>query len=119
MQRGGQFDEVVVQVAGVKIHYRYTDEGHPLLLRLALSKLAGKSTLLIWGDRDRAVGLSSGRQLASMLPQSSLLVIPGAGHIAFEEMPDVCNQAMSDWLTKTPARGRQRCLSLPFEISKY
>lgn len=54
-----------------------------------------------------------------MLPQSSLLVIPGAGHIAFEEMPDVCNQAMSDWLTKTPARGRQRCLSLPFEISKY
>jgi len=35
-----------------------------------------ESTLLIWGDLDRAVGLSSGRQLASMLPQSSLLVIP-------------------------------------------
>jgi 4,5:9,10-diseco-3-hydroxy-5,9,17-trioxoandrosta-1(10),2-diene-4-oate hydrolase len=76
----------------------YTDMS---LLRSALSKLAGKPTLLIWGDRDRAVGLSSGRQLASVLPQSSLLVIPGAGHIAFEEMPDVCNQAMSDWLTKT------------------
>lgn len=76
----------------------YTDMS---LLRSALSKLAGKPTLLIWGDRDRAVGLSSGRKLASMLPQSSLLVIPGAGHIAFEEMPDVCNQAMCDWLTKT------------------
>ncbi len=71
------------------------------LLRSVLSKLAGKPTLLVWGDRDRAVGLSSGRQLERMLPQSSLVVIPGAGHIAFEEMPDVCNQTMREWLTKT------------------
>jgi pimeloyl-ACP methyl ester carboxylesterase len=71
------------------------------LLRSVLSKLAGKPTLLIWGDRDRAVGLTSGRQLERMLPQSSLVVIPGAGHIAFEEMPDVCNQTVRDWLTKT------------------
>jgi len=87
-------------------------------LRLALSKLAGKSTLLIWGDRDRAVGLSSGNWQACCRSRACWSS-PGAGHIAFEEMPDVCNQAMSDWLTKTPARGRQRCLSLPFEISKY
>ena len=26
------------------------------------------------------------------------MVLPGVGHIAFEEMPDVCNQAMRDWL---------------------
>jgi pimeloyl-ACP methyl ester carboxylesterase len=71
------------------------------LLRSMLSKLAGKPTLLIWGDRDRAVGLSSGRQLERMLPQSSLVVIHGAGHIAFEEMPEICNQTMREWLTKT------------------
>jgi pimeloyl-ACP methyl ester carboxylesterase len=68
------------------------------LLRSALTGLATKPTLLIWGDRDRAVGLSSARELQRILPQSSLLVLPGVGHIAFEEMPEVCNQAMRDWL---------------------
>jgi 4,5:9,10-diseco-3-hydroxy-5,9,17-trioxoandrosta-1(10),2-diene-4-oate hydrolase len=68
------------------------------LLRSALAELATKPTLLIWGDRDRAVGLNSARELQRSLPQSSLLVLPGVGHIAFEEMPEVCNQAMCDWL---------------------
>jgi pimeloyl-ACP methyl ester carboxylesterase len=70
------------------------------LLRSMLTKLAAKPTLLIWGDRDRAVGLTSGRQLEHMLPQSSLVVIPGAGHIPFAEMPELCNQTMREWLTK-------------------
>jgi pimeloyl-ACP methyl ester carboxylesterase len=68
------------------------------LLRSALTKLAAKPTLLIWGDRDRAVGLDSARQLQRTLPQSRLIVLPGVGHIPFEEMPEVCNQAMRDWL---------------------
>jgi pimeloyl-ACP methyl ester carboxylesterase len=68
------------------------------LLRSALAKLAAKPTLLIWGDRDRAVGLDSARQLQRTLPQSRLMVLPGVGHIPFEEMPEVCNQAMRDWL---------------------
>jgi 4,5:9,10-diseco-3-hydroxy-5,9,17-trioxoandrosta-1(10),2-diene-4-oate hydrolase len=72
------------------------------LLRSSLPKLAGKPTLLIWGDRDRAVGLSSGRELQRILPLSSLIVIPGVGHIPFEEQPDICNKAMRDWLASTP-----------------
>jgi 4,5:9,10-diseco-3-hydroxy-5,9,17-trioxoandrosta-1(10),2-diene-4-oate hydrolase len=68
------------------------------ILRSALTGLAPKPTLLIWGDRDRAVGLNSARELQRTLPQSRLLVLPGVGHIAFEEMPEVCNQAMRDWL---------------------
>ena len=68
-------------------------------LRDALSRLTAKPTLLVWGDRDRAVGLASGRQLQQILPQSQLMVLPGVGHIAFEELPDVCNQAMRDWLS--------------------
>jgi pimeloyl-ACP methyl ester carboxylesterase len=74
------------------------------LLRSALSGLIAKPTLLIWGDRDRAVGLPSARELQRTLPKSSLLVIPGAGHIAFEEVPDICNKAMRDWLlSRKPA----------------
>jgi 4,5:9,10-diseco-3-hydroxy-5,9,17-trioxoandrosta-1(10),2-diene-4-oate hydrolase len=68
------------------------------LLRSALTGLVAKPTLLIWGDRDRAVGLNSARELQRTLPQSSLMILPGVGHIAFEEMPDICNQAMRDWL---------------------
>jgi 4,5:9,10-diseco-3-hydroxy-5,9,17-trioxoandrosta-1(10),2-diene-4-oate hydrolase len=70
------------------------------LLRSALTGLVAKPTLLIWGDRDRAVGLPSGRELQRTLPQSSLMVIPGAGHIPFEEVPDICNKAMRDWLLR-------------------
>jgi pimeloyl-ACP methyl ester carboxylesterase len=69
------------------------------LLREALPNVAVKPTLLIWGDRDRAVGLSSGFELQRALSRASLMVIPGAGHIAFEEMPDVCNRAMQDWIS--------------------
>lgn len=68
------------------------------LLRKALTGLVAKPTLLIWGDRDRAVGLSSARELQRTLPHSQLMVLPGVGHIPFEEMPDVCNEAMRDWL---------------------
>lgn len=65
----------------------------------ALAELAEKPTLLIWGDRDRAVGLSSARKLQSTLRRSSLVVLPGVGHIPFEEMPEPCNRAVCDWLT--------------------
>jgi 4,5:9,10-diseco-3-hydroxy-5,9,17-trioxoandrosta-1(10),2-diene-4-oate hydrolase len=69
------------------------------LLRSELGRLAGIPTLLIWGDRDRAVRLSSAQGLQRMLTQSRLLVIPGAGHLPFEEMPEMCNHVMRDWLT--------------------
>jgi pimeloyl-ACP methyl ester carboxylesterase len=79
------------------------------LLRSALAGLAEKPTLLIWGDRDRAVGLKSARELQRTLPQSSLLVLPGVGHIAFEETPEICNQAMRDWLANPlPSELRER-----------
>jgi 4,5:9,10-diseco-3-hydroxy-5,9,17-trioxoandrosta-1(10),2-diene-4-oate hydrolase len=69
------------------------------LLRSELSHIAATPTLLIWGECDRTVGLPSGLQLQKTLTQSSLIVIPGVGHIPFEEMPDFCNQAMHEWLS--------------------
>lgn len=68
-------------------------------LREVLSSLAEKPTLLIWGDRDRTVGLQSAEKLQRMLRRSSLVVLPGVGHIPFEEMPEACNGAMRDWLS--------------------
>lgn len=68
-------------------------------LRSVLSSLAEKPTLLIWGDRDRTVGLASAQKLQRTLRASSLVVLPGVGHIPFEEMPDACNGAMQEWLS--------------------
>lgn len=73
----------------------YLDMGQ---LRTALKLIVDKPVLLVWGDRDRAVGLPSGQKLHQMLPQSQLIVIPGAGHIAFEELPDICNRTVRSWL---------------------
>jgi len=68
------------------------------LLSGVLSRLAEKPTLLIWGDRDRTVGVSSAHRLQQILMKSQLLIIPGVGHIPFAEMPEECNRAMGDWL---------------------
>jgi pimeloyl-ACP methyl ester carboxylesterase len=82
------------------------------LLRSAMKRLAGKPALLIWGDRDRAVRLPSAQSLQQAMPQSKLLVIPGAGHLPFEEVPEFCNQAMREWLTS----GRQPELHTSFSV---
>ena len=41
-------------------------------LRTLLPEIGSKPTLLLWGDRDRAVGLESGRELLRHLPNSHL-----------------------------------------------
>ncbi len=70
------------------------------LLRAALGKIAAKPVLLVWGDRDRAVGVGSGVELQRRLAKSKLVVLGGVGHIPFEEMPEVCNRAMGEWLAE-------------------
>lgn len=67
------------------------------LLRNRLVEVAGRPTLIIWGDRDRAVGLASGQHLAKKLG-ARLMVIPGVGHLPFAETPQLCNEAIGRWL---------------------
>jgi 4,5:9,10-diseco-3-hydroxy-5,9,17-trioxoandrosta-1(10),2-diene-4-oate hydrolase len=70
-------------------------------LKTALSQVTHVPTLLMWGDRDRAVSVASGRQLLRELRDAELIVVPGAGHVVFEEMPEECNRAMCDWLARS------------------
>ena len=73
------------------------------ILQTALVRLAKTPTLLVWGDRDRAVGLRSAGPLQELLQCSRLVVVKGAGHIAFEEMPEECNRAVHRWLNRSMA----------------
>ena len=45
-------------------------------------------TLILWGDDDRLIPVSSGRWMAANIPGSQLIVYPSTGHIPMEERAD-------------------------------
>jgi pimeloyl-ACP methyl ester carboxylesterase len=57
-------------------------------------------TLLIWGARDGAVDLRSAEPLKESLRHCRLEVIPGAGHLPFEECPEVFNRLVLDFIER-------------------
>ena len=44
--------------------------------------------LILWGEKDRLIPLSSGEWLHAHIPGSRLIVYPGTGHLPMEEQPD-------------------------------
>jgi 4,5:9,10-diseco-3-hydroxy-5,9,17-trioxoandrosta-1(10),2-diene-4-oate hydrolase len=59
-------------------------------------------TLLVWGDRDCTVSLSSAFKLNRRLSGSDLIVLPGGGHAIFEETPKQANRIVLEWLGRHP-----------------
>lgn len=78
-------------------------------LQRRLSGMLDIPTLLIWGDRDRAVGLASGMTLRRSLPHAELVTLSGVGHIAFEEVPEMVNSLVARWLEQTAQS--ERCFA--------
>ncbi|MHB1699380.1 MAG: alpha/beta fold hydrolase [Acidobacteriaceae bacterium] len=71
----------------------------------ALPMLEDKPVLLLWGDKDRAVSLSSAHKLNGVLRRSELTVLEGAGHLPYEEMPGEVNCRLREWLAPPYRRG--------------
>jgi pimeloyl-ACP methyl ester carboxylesterase len=57
-----------------------------------------KQTLILWGEHDRVVPLSTGRELAQLIPNAELAIARGAGHLALEEEPGECNRMLLEFL---------------------
>ncbi len=57
-------------------------------------------TLVIWGEEDTLVPLSSGQWFDAHIPDSVLIVYPGIGHIPMEETPDRSAADMRAWLDR-------------------
>ena len=55
-------------------------------------------TLLMWGEEDPLVPLSSGQWFDEHIPDSVLIAYPGIGHIPMEEAPDRSAADMRAWL---------------------
>src|SRR5947207_14616898 len=51
-------------------------------------------TLLIWGELDARSPLSVARQFEQAIPNTTLVVIPGAGHLSNLEQPEQFNDAV-------------------------
>jgi len=62
--------------------------------------VAKTPTLLLWGDKDCAVSVESGRRLKQELG-AELVVFPGGGHLVYEEFADEVNRVMVDWLGRS------------------
>ncbi len=77
-------------------------------LKTALRRVRRFPTLLVWGDQDCTVSLSSGIKLHSKLRASELVVLPGAGHGLFEERPEEANRIMIEWLGREPLSALRR-----------
>ena len=56
-------------------------------------------TLVIHGECDRVVPLSTARELTDAIPDAHLVVIPDAGHVANQEQPEAFNAAVRDFLS--------------------
>ena len=63
-------------------------------LEALLPKLAPIPTLLMWGDKDPAVYISSMEPLARNFDHAQTVVFPGVGHLPYEECPEEFNRAL-------------------------
>ncbi len=59
--------------------------------------------LLIWGTKDGAVNIRSSDVLMKKLPACERAIIPGAGHLSFEETPEEFNRLVLSFLDRVSA----------------
>jgi pimeloyl-ACP methyl ester carboxylesterase len=87
----------------------------PESMRVALSVMAETDqrdllpritvpTLLIWGELDARSPLSVARQFEQAIPDTKLIVIPGAGHVSNLEQPERFNEAVREFCRAHPPR---------------
>lgn len=67
------------------------------LVAASLEKVTAP-VLLLWGDRDRVVDPASAPMVQQRLPNARLTIIPGAGHLPYEEVPDEFNRMVGEFL---------------------
>lgn len=67
-------------------------------LERELPRLRAVPTLLLWGDRDRAVTVRSAERLRACFERARLVVLPGVGHLPYEEVPEEFHRAVADFL---------------------
>jgi 4,5:9,10-diseco-3-hydroxy-5,9,17-trioxoandrosta-1(10),2-diene-4-oate hydrolase len=73
----------------------------PARMKSDLSRVKAPA-LLLWGEEDKVVPPACIPALASALPSATVVTIPGAGHLCYEELPEVFNEHVLSFLGKAP-----------------
>jgi 4,5:9,10-diseco-3-hydroxy-5,9,17-trioxoandrosta-1(10),2-diene-4-oate hydrolase len=68
------------------------------ILEEALPMIGGIPMLLLWGSEDRAVPPESAPKLMEVLRNAELDLLPGVGHLPYEEAPAAFNQRVGKFL---------------------
>lgn len=55
-------------------------------------------TLVVWGSADRWIPPAIGRRITTELPRAAFVLVPGAGHAAAEEAPQLVNRTLIAFL---------------------
>ncbi len=61
-------------------------------------KVMRKPTLIIWGENDRQIPLKLAQRLHHDIPESRLVIIPGAGHLILFDAPGQVASALVDFV---------------------
>ena len=56
-----------------------------------------QSTLLIWGDKDTATPIEDANKMESLIKDSGLVTVEGAGHFSFLEQPILINRVLDSF----------------------
>lgn len=67
-------------------------------LQSMMPRLSEIPTLLLWGDRDKAVVPASIEPLKRNFKNCQVHVMKGVGHLPYEELPDEFNRVVADFL---------------------
>jgi 4,5:9,10-diseco-3-hydroxy-5,9,17-trioxoandrosta-1(10),2-diene-4-oate hydrolase len=70
-------------------------------LERALKHVRPIPALLLWGDRDRAVSLESAQNLCQCFDRVEFELLPGAGHLPYEECPELLARLVNSFLTRS------------------
>lgn len=69
------------------------------LRRTLIARPIAQPTLLIWGDCDTVVPVSTAAALEDCLPVSERTTLQGRGHLLAEEAPEECGRLIRTWLS--------------------
>lgn len=69
-------------------------------LEQVLPRIAQIPLLLVWGDRDPVVPLQSAEPLQRQFAAARLVVLPGVGHLPYEEAPEEFNRTVCEFLAQ-------------------
>src|SRR3984957_6874148 len=76
-------------------------------LEAALEHVRPFPALLLWGDRDRAVSLASARDLQRCFDRVEFELLPGTGHLPYEECPELLTRLVNSFLARMRESGPQ------------